>query len=82
MSEAKTYQVQLEITRTETVDITAPDASRARDKANYSRIRGRGRRRDHLLGRQRRLRAVAMTSITNGQLKSRLSRFGSLMFPL
>ena len=34
MSEAKTYQVQLEITRTVTVDIEAPDASKAREKAN------------------------------------------------
>ncbi len=34
MSEAKTYQVQLEITRTVTVKIAAPDASKAREKAN------------------------------------------------
>lgn len=34
MSEAKTYQVQLEITRTVTVDIAASDASKAREKAN------------------------------------------------
>lgn len=34
MRETKTYQVQLEITRTVTVDIAAPDASKAREKAN------------------------------------------------
>lgn len=34
MSEAETYEIQLEITRTVTVDSEAPNASKARQKAN------------------------------------------------